>query len=154
MTDLETHVVGIVSVVVISLLLAGCRYETVWSGADYDASGKYLRVAADEPFCGCLQIVNVAKFPVTIRSLAQRRIERGRVTLQPGEVIKEKFDWSGPDGDDYFILDAFTVDNPAKAVLIRDVIRRVDIGWPFQPCELVKCDFGPLYMNTGGLQPH
>ncbi len=145
---------GMIAVAAISLFLASCRYQTVWSGAEYDDSGKSLRVAADEPFCGCLQLVNVAKFPVIIRCRTERTIERGRVTLQPDEILKEKFDWSGPDGDDVFLLDAFTADNPPKPVNIRDVVRRLDIGWPFRPCDLTKCEFGKLYMNSGELQPH
>jgi hypothetical protein len=136
----------------LALFLVGCRYETVWSGAEYDSSGKQLLVAADEPFCGCLRLKNVSRQPVMITSRLSGLFQRGSLVLQPNQESNEKFDWAGPRGGDRYILEAFTTDTVPKPLLIRDVVRRVDIGWPFRPCDLIKCNFDPLFMNAGMLQ--
>jgi hypothetical protein len=56
-------------VVLVALLAAGCRYETIWSGAVHDSKGQYIRLAADEPLCGCLRLRNLSGQDILLRSL-------------------------------------------------------------------------------------
>jgi hypothetical protein len=136
-------------------LLAGCRKQTVWSGAEYNAKGNLLRLSSDQPFCGCLDAVNVSDKSIVIRSKVRldenksALVERGRRIVHPGEEIQERFDWTGPDADDVYVLDALTTDG--KTIKIREVLRMNGFGWPFTPCDTHACKRGPLFMNTGAL---
>lgn len=136
-------------------MLVGCRRQRVWSGAEFSYKGDLLRLASDEPFCGCLDAVNVANKSIVIRAkvrLAEDKselVERGRRTVQPGEEVRERFDWSGPDADDVYVLDAMTTDG--KPINIRQAIRLNGYGWPFTPCDTHECKRGALFMNTGAL---
>jgi hypothetical protein len=136
-------------------LLNSCRKEEVWSGAEYNVTGSILRLASDEPFCGCLEAENVSTQPIVLECkvhLDEDRmglVERGRITLRPGQGIQERFDWVGPAADDVYLLNAMAPNgNPLK---IREVIRMNGYGWPFKPCDTHECKLGPLHMNTGAL---
>jgi hypothetical protein len=136
-------------------VLVGCRRQTVWSGAEYNTKGNLLRLSSDQPFCGCLDAVNVSNKPIVIRAKVRlvedksELVERGRRTIQPQEEIKERFDWAGPDADDVYVLDALTTDG--KPLIIRDALRMNGYGWPFTPCDTHVCQRGPLFMDTGAL---
>ncbi len=148
------------ALVVIALcwLPISCRRDEVWFGADYDSSGKTLKIASEEPFCGCLDMVNVSSQPIYIRSnvlLEENRwhpVERGGVVLAAGQQLNERVDWAGSNSRDIFTLDAWSA--KGQQLHIRDVIRMNGFGWPFEPCELTKCKVGRLYMNTGGIHRH
>jgi hypothetical protein len=145
------------ALVVIALcwLPASCRRDTVWFGADYAASGKILKLASEEPFCGCIYLQNVSPQPIYLRSNVLleenhwRPVARGGIVLAPGGKLRERFDWAGSNAEDVFQLDAWTADG--KPLHIRDVVRMNDYGWPFQPCEAMECKRGPLFMNTGAV---
>ena len=146
---------GALLVIALCWLPAGCRREVVWSGAAFSKSGDTLRLASEEPFCGCLDLVNISHEPVYIRSRVTlgendwKPIERGGEVMAPGQELKERFDWAGLDARDVFLLDAWSADG--KPLRIRDVIRMNGYGWPFEPCDISKCKVGKLFLNTGGV---
>jgi hypothetical protein len=146
---------GALLAIALCWLPTSCRREEVWSGAVYSKSGDTLRLSAEEPFCGCLDLVNVSHQRVYIRSRVAlsendwKPVERGGEVMTPGEELKERFDWAGLGAKDVFLLDAWSADG--KPLRIRDVIRMTSYGWPFEPCDLSKCEVGPLFLNTGGL---
>lgn len=140
-------------------LPSACRREAVWSGAEYGRGGAIIKLSSDEPFCGCLDIVNIAQEPIFIRSvvrLAENKWEpvgRGGVALQPGEEWHERFDWAGLDAKDVYELDAWS--RNGKPLKIRDVIRMKGYGWPFAPCDGTECKSdGKLFLNTGAVHQH
>jgi hypothetical protein len=128
------------------MVLAGCRRQAVWSGAAYNAKGDVLRLAADEPFCGCLDAKNTSNAPIVIRSRVKLEgdqselAERGRCVVRAGREIREPFDWAGPKAEDVYELDALTLDD--KPLIIKDVLSVNGYGWPFTSCE-TKCKPDP-----------
>src|SRR5262245_4160230 len=67
-----------------------CRAHVIWSGAEFQPDGT-LRLAAEEPFCGCLRITNSSQESVHLRSrFANTTV--GEATLAPGEQLAVKFD--------------------------------------------------------------
>jgi hypothetical protein len=144
--------------IALSVAISGCRRDRVWSGMQYDKSGRFLRFAASEPFCGCLDAVNVSNKPIFLRSRAiipghnPPIMERGHVVLAPNEELKARFDWAGSDVADVFELDAWSEDG--HPLVTRDILRGVAPSWPYEPCETHECKLGPLYMNTGTLYQH
>lgn len=147
-----------VAALALSLTVASCRREPVWSGMKYDHSGRVLQFAAAEPFCGCLDILNVSSKPIFLRSRAivtvnsTSTMERGHVILAPNEELKARFDWAGPAVEDVFELDAWSEDG--QPLITRNVVRGMSPSWPYAPCDTHVCKMGALYMNTGTLYQH
>ncbi len=141
-----------------------CRRNEVWQGAEYNATGTLIRLSSQEPFCGCLDLVNVSNKWIHLRSMALlsedkwKPVERGWVNLAPmgqvpGSALKARFDWAGLDAKDVYELDAWSADG--KPINIRDVVRMNGYGFPFQPCEGMKeCPVGNLFLNTGAVHQH
>jgi hypothetical protein len=145
------------------LVLAVCRYETIWTGVEFDDSGKTIRLASAEPLCGCLQITNISSVDVYIRSMINDE-ERplGSMNLAAGATARVHFDWAGPHGGDAFVLDTWTwkeVDGVGQSTQIdaQEVLRIDETGWPWQPClghlpgkpAPAVCEIGPLKLDTG-----
>nr|QEO74264.1 hypothetical protein [uncultured bacterium] len=141
-------------IIAASLVLSTCRYDTVWTGVAFDGSGETLRLSAAEPLCGCLQITNISKDMVHVRSRVGDR-PLGSLNLEPNTFTRVHFDWGGPMGGDVFILDTWLKDG--KQVDAEKVLRVDESGWPWQPCvghlqgqpAPPKCEEGPLKLNTG-----
>ncbi len=145
-------------------LLSSCRREEVWQGAEYGPAGKLLKLSSEEPFCGCLDLVNVSNNWIHLRSnvlLSEnkwRPVERGWVDLAPfgqvpGSALKARFDWAGQNAKDIYVLDAWSADG--KHLNIRDVVRMNGYGFPFAPCDGMKeCQVGTLFLNTGAVHQH
>jgi hypothetical protein len=86
-----------------------CRRDEVWQGAEYSPNGADIRLSSQEPFCGCIDLVNVSKNWIHIRStvlLSENKwkpVERGWINLAPlgetpGSNLKARFDWAGCQG--------------------------------------------------------
>ena len=146
------------AVMALCWLPAGCRRESLWSGAEYTENGSLLRLSSEEPFCGKLDIMNVSMAKIYVRSRVvldnSRPVQRGGVTLEPGETHQERFDWAGLGAHDVYLLDAWTAGD-GKPLKIQDEIRINSIGWPFSKCsDETEGTIGSLYMNTGNLYHH
>jgi hypothetical protein len=161
----STHTIGsrallwaVLAVIALSVAIAGCRRDRVWSGVQYDHTGRVLKFAASEPFCGCLDAINVSSKPIFLRARAiviandPPIMERGHVILAPNEELKAQFDWAGPALEDVFELDAWSEDG--HPLVTRDVLRGVAPSWPYEPCDTHICKMGSLYMNTGTIYQH
>jgi len=143
---------------VLSVVIAGCRRDRVWTGMQYDKTGRFLRFSAAEPFCGCLDTVNVSNKPIFLRSRAilpgndSPVMERGHAILQPNEELQARFDWAGAAVEDVFEVDAWSADG--QPLITRNVIRGVAPSWPYEPCDTHHCKMGTMYMNTGTIYQH
>ena len=144
-------------IVAACLVFATCRYDTIWTGVQFDSSGQTIELSSAEPLCGCLQITNISKNDVHIRSTLVGR-ELGSMNLPAGHTARIHFDWGGPSGAETFVLDTWTHDG--HRVKAQDVLRIDNTGWPWQPCighlpgkpEPPKCEVGPLKLETGRAQ--
>ena len=135
----------------IVLVVACFRYEKIWSGAEFDSTGgKTLRLASDEPFCGCIDLSNRSSDAILLRSRVGE-LERGHALLEAGEKKIYKFDWAGPDYNDVFTIDVFTASKPHTRLEAEDVLTVNSYTWPFHQCDDTRCDWEELLMNTGSL---
>ncbi len=129
------------------VMLAGCRYQTVWSGAEYDHSGQNIRLAADEPLCGCLVLKNVADRDLMLRSMLHGN-ELGSQVLPRSTTLTVRFDWAGPNGQDIYRLEGF--DSQGQRVNLHELTTIEDNGWPWRVCTSESmCPLGTLAMNLG-----
>lgn len=136
-----------ISYVVFALLLAaGCRYETVWSGAVHDSKGQDIRLAADEPLCGCLRLRNLSGQDILLRSLLKGE-ELGQHRLAAGAVADIRFDWAGPLGSDIYNLEGWNAQG--GRVPLEGAVEIDDNGWPWRVCGQASCAYGTLMMNAG-----
>jgi hypothetical protein len=129
------------------VLVAGCRYQNVWSGAEYDVSGQFINLAADEPLCGCLILRNRSDRDIMLRSTV-RGNELGTQLLPRATTVPIRFDWAGPNGYDIYRLEGF--DAQGQRVTLRDLTTIDDNGWPWQVCTAdATCPRGTLSLNMG-----
>lgn len=133
-------------VVFVTLLAAGCRYETIWSGAVHDSSGQYIRLAADEPLCGCLRLRNLSSQDILLRSLLKGE-ELGQQRFAAGAVADIRFDWAGPLGSDVYRLEGWNAQG--ARVPLGGAVEIEDNGWPWRVCGQASCSYGTLMMNAG-----
>ena len=124
---------------------AGCRSKEVWSGAEFSLDGSSMRLAADEPACGCLALTNRSSAEVRLLG-SFRSITTGEARLFPGEKLRFKFDWCSPQLEDVYELRAY--DAGGRPLKLRDAVH-VDGLDPWRPCDKAACDYGPLLMNLG-----
>jgi hypothetical protein len=125
--------------------LGGCRSKQVWSGAQYSLDGSSMRLAAEEPTCGCLALTNKSKNEVRLLGNF-RSITTGEARLFAGEKLRFKFDWCSSNLDDVYELRAYDVSG--QPLKLRDVIK-VDGLDPWRACDKAACDYGALLMNLG-----
>jgi hypothetical protein len=135
-----------VAVLVCLVLTAGCRYQNIWSGAEFESRGQFIRLAADEPLCGCLRVTNHSDRDILLRSLLQGE-ELGRMTLAKGASLDVRFDWAGPEGTDIYRIEGW--DRPGARVQLDSVMTIDDNGWPWRACSQATCAYGLLAMNAG-----
>jgi hypothetical protein len=130
----------------------------MWTGVEFEHQGRTLRMASDEPLCGCLRFTNISGQTVHIRSTMQGRM-LGALDLEAGKSTSANFDWAGPSGEDSFHLDTWDV--AGHQLHAQDVLRVDDTGWPWFPCvgrlpghvDPPACPIGPLRLTTGRQQP-
>lgn len=140
-------VLGAVSLVaILATSLSGCRYQTIWSGAEQEPNGKTIRLVADEPLCGCLKLRNFSDRDILLRSLLQGE-ELGQQVLPKQSTADIRFDWAGPEGSDIYHLEGW--DATGKRVPLSQVAVIDDNGWPWRVCNQAACQYGTLLMNAG-----
>jgi hypothetical protein len=120
----------------------GCRYNTIWTGADFIDNGETLRLAAAEPLCGCVKVRNVSGAEVHLRSMMEGQ-ELGSRNLPAGELLEEQFDWGGPQERQVFRIE--TWDDHGDRLPAQQVLSIEDTGWPWHGCGQP----GPLNTDTG-----
>ncbi|MGE3404037.1 MAG: hypothetical protein AB7K63_15710 [Vicinamibacterales bacterium] len=131
-----------------------CRYDVIWTGAEFVDDGAALRLAAAEPLCGCVKLRNVSGRPVHLRSFMEGQ-ELGWRDVPPGEMVEEQFDWGGPRQEQAFLIDAWT--QAGEPLQASQVLSLEDSGWPWHGCgqqgpmntDVAACADGPLKLKTG-----
>ncbi|MDE3155373.1 MAG: hypothetical protein KGN76_09740 [Acidobacteriota bacterium] len=129
----------------VAAALAGCRRQTVWSGIQMDPDAGTMKLAAEEPLCGCTTVANVTKDKLRLRS-EFRGSTVGSATLEPGERLRFRFDWAGPENDDVYVLQG--TDAQGHPVNLSQALR-VEERPRWQDCNQIGCTYGTLQMNLG-----
>lgn len=125
-----------------AMLLQGCRAVGLWSGSEINADGS-LRVAAEEPACGCLTLTNRTNGEVYLRSL-HRGSSLGGAALAAGSTRVFKFDWAGQENDEVYDIEA--TDKGGQRIQLREGV--VDHETRPMDCERTQCVYGTLLMNV------
>jgi hypothetical protein len=126
------------------LAAGSCRYQTIWAGVEFQDNGR-LKLAAEDPLCGCLTIVNVAGKDLALRS-RYHGTTMGSTTLKAGEKLNFRFDWAGQENDDVYILEA--TDAQGNEVNLKTAIR-IDDKSNWLACSTATCPYGDLLLNMG-----
>jgi len=126
------------------LALTACRSQTIWSGVEFQQDGR-LKLASQEPLCGCLTIVNVAGKDLALRSRLHGST-LGSTTLKAGAQLGFRFDWAGPENSDFYLIEA--TDAGGSEVNLKTAIRIEDkSGWV--TCSSAACPYGELMLDMG-----
>jgi hypothetical protein len=129
------------------VMLSACRYQTVWSGAEFIDAGQNIRLAADEPLCGCLILKNLSDRDIMLRATLHDW-ELGTQVLPRATTTTVRFDWAGPNGYDIYEIEGF--DSAGQRVNLHDHTMIQDNGWPWRVCSTESiCPLGTLMMNMG-----
>ena len=123
---------------------ASCRYQTIWSGVEFQDDGR-LKLAAEDPLCGCLTIVNVSGKDLALRSRFHGTT-MGNTTLKAGAKLGFRFDWAGQENDDVYTIEG--TDANGIEVNLKTAIRIEDRS-SWQTCEPAPCWYGDLLLNMG-----
>ncbi len=134
-----------VLVVCAAVLAGGCRRQTIWSGIQAQPSNGTLKLAAQEPLCGCTTVANRSKEELRLRA-EFRGSTIGSATLKPGQRLRFRFDWAGPENDDVYVLEGMDADG--RPVDLTQVLR-VEEKPRWQDCADTGCTYGTLLMNLG-----
>ncbi len=127
-----------------ALGLAACRAHSIWIGVAFDEEGR-IKVAAEEPHCGCVTFASRASQPVTLRATFHGSTV-GRAVLGPGERLRVRFDWAGSEDSDFYLVDGTVDGRPIR--LSTDV--RIEEPDGSRPCNATSCAYGDLKMDLGG----
>jgi hypothetical protein len=125
------------------LCLNGCRLTEVWSGVRTTSNGS-VQVGAKPPLCACIIFENRTQEPVFIESSLDDA-STGNVVVPAQSRLGQKFDWGGPELDDFYVLRVWT----GHGSLLRfgtDVTFSVS---PWEDCAKAACEFAPMMMNAG-----
>ncbi len=126
------------------ITVTGCRRQAIWAGAAFFAQDQgQLRLAASQPLCGCLTLVNDTTRSVLLRTTVHGSVVGGE-TLQAGQRLRFRFDWAGPQNDDYYLLEGL---ENGRHLDLRNVTRLVETP-RWQPCSTTDCAYGRLGMNV------
>jgi hypothetical protein len=173
--------------------MSGCTWSTVWYGAEfYGGSRNRMELASQAPHCGCLALENVYQQPegdplwrrvtqrvtgwfgqstgeaarpgetILLRTTFSEQ-PRGETLLIPGEPIDERFDWAGPDTDDRYHLQAFSIawtddtrttprkNSDGDYVIVDPLPIERALAKPREPrfleCEELQCQYGELRLD-------
>jgi hypothetical protein len=133
------------AILVLSVMASGCRFERIWNGLEPQPDGT-LRLAAEEPLCGCLSMVNAYKSDVRLQA-KRRGTVVGSTTLRPSERARFRFDWGGPEIGDHYEIAISTLDG--QPLRVEDALE-VEERPRWVECETASCEFGALHMSTVG----
>src|SRR5262249_47397991 len=125
-------------------LSSACRARVIWTGVELQSDGS-LKLAAEEPYCGCVTISNISGKELRLRSRFQQTTV-GRATLKPAEHLTFRFDWAGPSNDDVYHIDGSGADG--ATVDLKTAIR-IDERSGWLDCPSAPCPYGDLLMNMG-----
>ena len=126
-------------------VLAGCRRQVVWSGIAMEPATGTIKLAAQEPNCGCTTIANTSGQVIRLRATF-RDSTIGSTSLQPGQRLRFRFDWAGPANDDVYVLHG-TTENGQPVDLTKAI--RVEENPRWEDCSSASCTYGALMMNLG-----
>ena len=131
-------------VLIVALVLVnGCRAKRIWTGIEFRTNGT-LRLAAEEPMCGCFSVVNATNNPVRLRASLKADVI-GEAVLKAAERQRFKFDWAGAGQNDFYEIEVFSSEGPrldARKVLEADDRPR------WVECEAASCELGDLQMGV------
>jgi hypothetical protein len=132
------------AVVCLALLcLSGCRLTEVWSGVRTPSNGS-VQLAAKTPLCSCIVFENRSAQPVFIESSLDDA-STGNVVVPAQSTLGQRFDWAGPEPNDFYILRAWT-GNGSLLRFGNEVTFSVS---PWEDCAKAACEFAPMMMNVG-----
>lgn len=122
--------------------------QTIWAGAEVNSERNWIELAAPQPECGCLTMVN--------NDIEQRHIEvraafftdpRGSTKLSPGEQTRVRFDWGGPLAEDRYRLQAFDAATPDGPPIDIRVLGLPHLPPLFMSCDELACEYGDLGLS-------
>jgi len=126
-----------------AVALLGCRRQTIWAGAEFSrANGGQLRLAAQQPLCGCMTLVNQSPRDLLLRSTLHGSAIGG-ATIKAGDRLRFRFDWAGPANDDYYLLEGTENGEPVD---LSTVVRLAETS-RWQPCSTIDCAYGTLHLD-------
>lgn len=141
-----------VSVLLVLLLpITTCtRWQRVYYGVEYSNDGSRLQVASPGS-CGCVTLQNRSHERLTLYASLHDGVA-GSVVLKPSEMVRVRYDWAGPLGDDFYEIVAVraTPGAPTLATPLRDYLAAEGVA--DTPCDGQSCDYGALSMNKAAVQ--
>ncbi|MDE3155388.1 MAG: hypothetical protein KGN76_09815 [Acidobacteriota bacterium] len=128
----------------LAFVVIGCRRQAVWAGAAFfPEDGGQLRLAAEQPDCGCLTILNRSGRTLLLRATL-RGAPVGGAEVAAGAQLVFRFDWAGPRDNDYYLLEGI---EDGQHVDLRQALQLGESP-RWQPCETIACPYGSLQMNV------
>lgn len=166
----EGRIVRIAVAACLLLATATCaRSERIQYGVEPIEGGMKLRVSSLGS-CGCVSFGNKTNefppdydpkpgekppegYPVMLIA-AFRQAELGRLFLDAERSIRVRFDWAGPDGDDFYELSAVRRDPTTGQVVAAKITDVINVGEvTASSCSDQTCEFGALKMNRAATAP-
>jgi hypothetical protein len=152
-----------------ALMSVSCRSREIWAGQEFLAGR--LRLAAQEPYCGCMTIRSQHDQQLTLTSYFHG-MQLGETKLNKGDVLAFRYDWAGPENDDVYEIEA--KDGNQKLNLQDQKVITIEDGacgtrsraagaqtppnaaprcywWPCDSEKLTKCPYGDLVLDLGGI---
>lgn len=134
-----------------TVLMAGCgRSSQLWSGVEIQGDGT-VKLAAEEPLCGCLSVMNVSEADVWLHARLNGR-EIGNATLKPNDRQQYRFDWAGAATGQAYIIEV-TSPSPERLHLDARQVLKLDERPRFAECEGTACETAELMMNAAESEP-
>jgi hypothetical protein len=127
-----------------ALVSGACRATPIWSGVEFLPNG-HLKLAAEEPSCGCLSIANQIGKDLALRS-SFHGTTVGQATLKATDTLEFRFDWAGSANDDFYEIRA--VDGAGAEVNMKTAVR-IDYKTSWIKCSTAKCPYGDLALDLG-----
>jgi hypothetical protein len=128
-----------------SVALTGCRAHEIWAGAAFDEDSGQLKVASEEPLCGCLRLSNLQKQDLRLRATLHDTTI-GETTIPAGQSLEFRYDWAGHSEDDIYYISATLPDGTRPPIA---EALRIDEKSRFESCSTIRCQFGDLMLNVG-----
>ena len=132
-----------VFVLLVACAAGACRYEEIWAGAEYQQPEGTIRVASQEPLCGCATLTNTSNEVLSLRGTF-RGTTVGTTKLQPKQALRFGFDWAGPMTDDVYIIDAYRENGTQVSLSTETTLKGPE---PWDDCQTLNCPFGDLLLN-------
>lgn len=131
------------------VLMTACgRSSQLWSGVEFQSDGT-VKLAAEEPLCGCLSVMNVSEADVWLHARLDGR-EIGNATLKPNERQQFRFDGAGAAVSQAYVLEATS---PQGLHLDGRKVLQLDSRPRFAECDGTACEALGLMMNAAETEP-